>query len=95
MQDPGPTNVSSTPVGDLDATGSLVEVEALGTSVRAGDSVEVVWSSFDGATWKEVIDHPFAVLRVEENRITIRTSPEEKSKIATARSSGRVFGIPP
>ena len=94
-QDAGSTNVSSAPPGDLEATRSLAEVEALGASVRAGDPVEIVWQSPDGATWKRVVDHPFAVLRVEGNRITIRTSPEEKSQIEAAKSSGRVFGVPP
>lgn len=85
------------PVTDQVREGGAVwlEIETLDSTLAAGDSVEVIWSSPDGAEWKKVTERPLTVRDVSGNRVRLKVTPEEARLLTSARSRGTIFAAPP
>jgi hypothetical protein len=72
-----------------------LEVKTLDSTLAAGDEVEVIWSSPDGAEWKKVTEQPLTVREIHEDIVRLEVTPEVARLLTSARSRGRIFAVPP
>jgi hypothetical protein len=72
-----------------------MEVKTLDGTLAAGDQVEVIWSSPDGAEWKKVTGQTLTVQGIHEDMVRLKVTTEAASLLTSARSRGRIFAVPP
>jgi len=80
---------------DRDEGTVWMEVKTLDGTLAAGDQVEVIWSSPDGAEWKKVTEQTLTVQGIHEDMVRLKVTTEAASLLTSARSRGRIFAVPP
>jgi hypothetical protein len=72
-----------------------LEIKTLDSTLAAGDQVEVIWSSPDGAEWKKVTEQTLTAREIHEDMVRLKVTPEVARLLTSARSRGRIFAVSP